>query len=337
MRGSTFLLICMLLVSGFALGASALGGPPSSLDEDTIGFAPTNLRLDTFRLVQDSGGGGEPAGPQEQKRPWSLGLTYSLYSDYVFRGINLSEYPGEGREKPNHQLSVDLGLDLASLWGGAPGSLGWLTFTTWFEWYADQEILNPAAGGNNLQEVDYTIGWSYDVDSITSTVGIAFVFYTFPHAKPVNTQELDFSLDHNDAWMWNWLWPDNEDGVLNPSILYAIDLDATHNGGWIELGFSHEWSLTDYLALTPSVTVAIDHGYLDPILGTGRGPSTRLAYVQYGMNLDYDLTTACSLPSDYGSLTLSGFLFFNDAVGNPEDNGLIQDEFFGGVSVGWSF
>ena len=212
-----------------------------------------------------------------------------------------------------------------------------MAFSTWFEWYADQEILNPAAGGNNLQEVDYTIAWSYDVEEIASTVGVAFVFYTFPHAKPFNTQELDFSLDHNDAWMWKWLWPDNENGVLNPSVLYAIDLDATHNGGWIELGFSHEYSLTDYLALTPSVTVAIDHGYLDPILGTGRSGSTRLAYVQYGLNLDYDLTAACSLPSDYGGVTLSGFLFFNDALGNPEDDGLIQDELFGGVSLGWSF
>ena len=337
MRGSRRLLTCILLVSAFVLGAPARGGPPSSLDEDTPGLTPTSLRLDSFRLAQESGDGSELAGDPEEQRPWSLGLTYSLYSDYVFRGINLSEYPGEGREKPNHQLSVDLGLDLASLWGGTPGSLGELTFSTWFEWYADQEKLNPDAGGNNLQEVDYTIGWSYDVDSLASTLGVAFVFYTFPNAKPLNTQELNFTLDHNDAWMWHWLWPENEDGVLNPSVLYAIDIDATHNGGWIELGFSHEFSMADYLALTPSVTVAIDHGYLDPILGTDRGPSTRFAYVQYGLNLDYDLTGACSLSSDYGSLTLSGFLFFNDAVGNPEDNGIIQDEFFGGVSLGWSF
>ncbi|MCH8967222.1 MAG: hypothetical protein IID43_06050, partial [Planctomycetes bacterium] len=170
MRGSTRLLTCILLVSALGLGAPVRGGPSLSLDENAISFAPTNLRLDSLRLVQDSGGGDEPADGQVQQRPWSMGLTYSLYSDYIFRGINFSEHAREGREKANHQLSIDLDLDLASLWGGAPGSLGSLAFSTWFEWYADQEILNPAAGGNNLQEVDYTIAWSYDVEEIASTV-----------------------------------------------------------------------------------------------------------------------------------------------------------------------
>ena len=29
--------------------------------------------------------------------PFSVGLEYSIYSDYVFRGINFSEFPGAGR------------------------------------------------------------------------------------------------------------------------------------------------------------------------------------------------------------------------------------------------
>ena len=33
------------------------------------------------------------------------------------------------------------------------------------------------------------------------------------------THEWWVLFEHNDAWMWDWLWPGNEDGVLNPSFL----------------------------------------------------------------------------------------------------------------------
>ena len=37
--------------------------------------------------------------------PFSFSMEYSLWSDYVWRGINLSEPLGrEGRERPHHQL-----------------------------------------------------------------------------------------------------------------------------------------------------------------------------------------------------------------------------------------
>lgn len=269
--------------------------------------------------------------------PFSFGLEYSVYSDYIFRGINLSEYPGEGREKPNHQLSVDVAIDLGLLVDREAGSLGELSFNTWFEWFAAQEKIDPVHGGQNLQEVDYSIAWSYDIEPIASTLTLGYVFFSLPNASAANTQEWTVALAHNDAWMWKWLWPDNEDGILNPSVFYAMDVVAAQGGSWIELGINHEFQIAENLTLTPGVIVAIDHRYLGPILGTGRGGSTRLAYVQYGLNAGYDLSAALSLPEKVGAWSLSGFLYFNDALGNVEDAGVIQDEFFGGVSIGCSF
>ena len=43
------------------------------------------------------------------------------------------------------------------------------------------------------------------------------------------------------------------------------------------------------------------------------------------------------LPPCVDAVTLKGFVYFNDAVGNPEETQLIQDEFFGGMSFGISF
>lgn len=267
----------------------------------------------------------------------SFSLEYSIYSDYIFRGINFSEIPREGRERLNHQLSLDLGVDLGLLFDRDAGSLGTLNFNTWFEWFAGQKKIDPVSGGQNLQEVDYTIAWSYDMEPIATTFTLGYVFFSFPNAKTANTQEWTVALEHNDAWMWKWLWPDNVDGVLNPSIFYAMDVVAAPGGSWLELGVSHEFQVAENVTLTPGIIAAIDHRYLDPILGNRRSGSTRLAYVQYGLNVGYDLSGGMKLSEKLGSWSMSGFLYFNDAVGNPEDNGTIQDEFFGGISFGVSY
>ncbi|MCP4592646.1 MAG: hypothetical protein GY842_18080 [bacterium] len=269
--------------------------------------------------------------------PFSFDVTYYLYSDYVFRGINFSEYPTEGREKPNHQLTTDISVDVGALFGQQPGTCGTFSFGTFFEWYAMQKVFDPEHGGQNLQEVDYVLSWAYDLESIATSFTLGYTFYAFPNAKSINTQEWWFTLEHNDAWMWKWMFPENEDGVLNPSFLFAQDVEVTHGGCWMEFGISHDFELFENFTLTPSMIFAMDHRYLDPLLGTGSNGASRLAYVQYGITTTYDLTPALRMPDWAGALTLSGFLYFNDALGNPEDNRLIQDELFGGMSIGWSW
>ena len=277
------------------------------------------------------------ASEESSVSPFSFGLEYSVYSDYIFRGINFSEFPREGRERLNHQLSVDVGVDLGLLFERDAGSLGSLSFNTWFEWFGAQKKIDPGAGGQNLQETDYSIAWSFDVEPLAATLTLGYVFYSFPNAKVANTQEWTVAMTHNDAWMWKWLWADNEDGVLNPSIFYAMDVVAAPGGGWLVFGISHDWQVAENLTLTPGIRAAIDHRYIDPILGTGLGSSTRLAYVQYGLNVSYDLSVAWEIPERNGSWSMAGFLYFNDARGSAEDSGSIHDEFFGGVSIGVSF
>ena len=71
-------------------------------------------------------------------------------------------------------------------------------------------------------------------------------------------------------------------------------------------------------------------------MGTGHHGSTQLAYLQYGLTGAYDPAPALGLPEEAGAVTLSGFLYFNDALGNLEDHGVIRDEFYGGMSIGWA-
>ena len=273
-------------------------------------------------------------------RPVALDISYSLSTDYIFRGINRSEYAGEAREKLNHQLTTDLGVDIGQLFGQPAGTCGTLEFGTFFEWYGMQEKLNPAGGGQNLQEVDYTVAWSYDVQPCDTTIRLGYTFYTFPNANAANTSEWFLGLEHNDAWMWKQWLPDNEDGVLNPTFLFAQDVDR--GGGtaiWMELGLSHEFELPGCpnVTVTPSWKLGIDHNYYQAIAGDAHGNSTRFANMLWGVDMTYDMTEVLAIPEGWGGVALTGFLYFSDSLGNAQDSGVIQDEFFGGMSIGWSF
>ncbi|MCP4592482.1 MAG: hypothetical protein GY842_17245 [bacterium] len=318
----------------------ALAGSIATAQEAPL--LATDVAYSSFSLYQD-----EPETTLEKTEivtyrdeapasPFSFDVTYYLYSDYIFRGINFSEYPGEGREKPNHQLTTDVSVDIGMLFGHEPGTCGVFTLGTFFEWYAMQKVIDPEHGGQNLQEVDYLLSWAYDLEPIATTFTLGYTWYAFPNAKSINTSEWWFSLEHNDAWMWKWLLPDNEDGVLNPSFMFAQDIDVTDGGCWMEFGISHDFEVFENFTLTPSMILAIDHRYLHPLLDVGEG-STQLAYIQYGINAGYNLAPALQLPDWAGDLTLSGFMYYNQTLGSMEEHGIIQDEFFGGVSVGWSF
>ncbi len=278
---------------------------------------------------------------EEEKQdgcPFSLGLSYALYSDYIFRGVNFSEPDGEGREKLNHQMTVSLDWDT--------GKWGTLGFDTWFEWYAGQKMIDPDRGGQNLQEVDYTIRWSYPLEAIATDLTIGYTYFLFPNlahtlrqdrARGNNnddrTHEYWFSLEHNDAWMWKGLFPDNEDGVLNPSFLFAHDVGCIL-GTWMEFGLSHGFEVPgiEYLTVTPGWKAAAQcdywkHGFF-------------LVGDTWSLSVEYDLAGALKLPKWAGSLTLAGELYFFNAWGNfegPDTNGQIrgQDEFWGGMTVNW--
>lgn len=305
-----------------------------TLTDDQARSAPTSQPVSApLSLPTQS----EPADAEAAPSPFSVSISYALYSDYIFRGINLSEHEREGSEALNHQATFSLSADAARLLGGQPGQLGSLNFEAWFEWYADQHALNPDTGGQNLQEFDFTLSWSYELAPLATTVTLGTVFYRIPNSETADSSELFLRVEHNDAWMWRGLWPDNQDGVLNPCFAYWRDVDLLSGAQWFEFGASHDFTLAQHLTLTPCVMLAVDHRYLGPALGRWDEVGTQVAYVQYSLNVDYDLSGLLKLPPPAGTVSVSGFLYFNDAVGHPERNHLIQDELFGGVALTWSY
>ncbi|MGC9454382.1 MAG: hypothetical protein ACP5HU_05910 [Phycisphaerae bacterium] len=273
-----------------------------------------------------------PSGADEWTKPvpLSFSVDYTLVSDYIFRGINFSEYPGEGREDLNHQLGVGLEYDT--------GDLGAFGASVWFEWFAGQEALT-AGDSSNLQEVDYSVYWSYELERIAATLELGYIAYQFPRLSgdAECTHEFYASLGFDDS-----SWFGTEAPVLNPTVTFYQDVDD-FRGSWLEIGVSHDFALGDYeatagapllkdLTVTPSLTLGIDHRWMAPAVGNGQ-KSTRLGNLLYGMDVVYDLSSALDIPDAWGEFSVGGFLYYSQALRSE----LIDDELFGGMTVSWAW
>lgn len=261
-------------------------------------------------------------GTSGKSIPLTFSIDYTLVSDYVWRGQNLSDYSGEGGDRPNHQTTVGISYD-AGNWGEFSGSV-------WFEWFPGQRAMDPDSNGH-LQEVDYTLSWSYNVEPLATIVELGWIGYQFPQASDDGrfTHEWYVSLAFDDSKLFGTKEP-----ILNPYVAYYRDMDDLH-GGWLEFGISHDFVLANYncsrtpilkdITVTPSFVMGVDQGQVSS--------STRMANLQYGLDVAYDLSAALGMDEKYGSFTLTGFLRFSDAVYNEA----LDDQFWGGVSIGYQW
>lgn len=332
-------LACLLLIGSCSTAAMAVEAadevvPPLMLAQAAEGDAPPMTEAPVS--IQETVTADEEVEPA---LPISLAVSYYYLSDYVWRGINFSDHATEHGEQANHQLTTSIAWDT--------GDYGTIGFDTFFEWYADQKKINPY-GGQNLQEVDYVLWWGYSIEPIATDVTVGITWYVYPNLAKLlrqdgargnnnddRTTEWWFSLEHNDAWMWKWLFPDNEDGVLNPSFFFAQDFGIGAGAVWMEFGISHEFEIVENLTITPGYLVAVDGGVLRRYLGVPNADHLRFAYDQWSLDVTYDLTPILQLPKWAGSISVSGLLYFNNALGTAVKE--IDDELYGGLAVNWAW
>jgi hypothetical protein len=277
--------------------------------------------------------------PWTKSIPIGFSIDYTVVSDYVWRGINLSEYKGEGREKLNQQLGIGISYDA--------GKLGTFSGSFWFEWYSGQDNAAFGGGKHHLQEVDYTLSWSYDIPETPLSVELGWIAYQFPFLKgdPQWTHEVYVSVSVDDGALLRLLGCNVDGPILSPYVTYYHDLDDVQ-AGWLEIGISHEFALAELgmdgvpilkdTTLTPSLVLGIDHNYYDKLgVGSTNGQGTRLGNLQYGIDATVDLSSVFGIPEKYGSLSLTGFLRFSQAL--HDQNAAVQDEFYGGVTIGYEW
>ncbi|HOD81278.1 MAG: hypothetical protein BWX88_00382 [Planctomycetes bacterium ADurb.Bin126] len=271
-----------------------------------------------------------PAEPQKWERPLPLyfGLDYVLASDYIFRGVNFSEFAREGREKPSHQLTVWVEYDT-----GVAGTVGGYV---WFDWFAANRTLVPGTD-SNLYEADYALYWRYNIEKLYTTVEIGWAAYTYPPFTGDfhTTYELWGKLTFDDSVLFGTKGP-----VFNPYVQYWHDYDVV-KGGWLELGAKHDFALAELgmgdvpvlkdITVTPSLALGMDHRYNTKALGFS--PATRLGNIQYGLDVVYNVSQALGVHERWGVVKVGPFLRFSQALFDE----ITQDEFWGGLKVSYAW
>ncbi|MFP4140985.1 MAG: hypothetical protein ACLFVH_08385 [Phycisphaerae bacterium] len=279
-------------------------------------------------------------GPAKAIPGLGLAVDYAMVSDYIWRGQNFSEWSGEGREALNHQVGFTVSVDTSEALGM---NLGTFSGNVWFEFYADQDNarrMGPADRNQDctLQEVDYTIDWTYGVTEFMD-VSVGHIWYHFPQSEGDDrmTNEWYVGLSFDDTELWKMCGIDFN---LNPTIAYYIDVDNADYGQWIIAGLSHEFVMSEMgmqdvpvlkdTTLTPSVQFHFDHRYLN----TNR--TTKLSSINYQLDIAVDLSSALEIPAEWGGFSVGGFLAYSQAVDDGAAAG-ISDEFYGGMNVGWEW
>lgn len=309
----------LALVAGITAGATATYGADTWLAaaEEEAGIAP----------------GGEGA-QSANDRPVKFGFEYTMITDDVWRGVNRSEYPGEGREKLNHQFDVSASAALKDL---GLADFGKISVSAWFGCFVGNESQDPRAN-NKLREVDYTVAWEYEIPDTAFTVGAGWIAYEFPHRADTaySTYEVFGSIAVNDGK----LFLDQDEGVLNPSLAYFYDYDEV-GGGVLVGAIEHEFALDDAvegtpilrdITITPSASLILDNRYFDHAESTGHN-STKFSSAEVGIAAGYDLGKALQIPEEHGDIKLKIFTNFSHALRRK----LLDDEFYGGFSIGWDW
>ena len=311
------------------------------------------------------GAGNVPVDEErfEKESPLRFKFDYKLVSDYVWRGFNLTEYNGEGTERPSHQVTFDLALDLTET-AGSEANLGYLGARIWFQSYegylAQTRRANAALGGSgtsgdHLQQVDYTLYWGAEFDR-AAEVEIGLVYRVWPRLESTalpaplvqynsddeRTTEIYAKVKFDDSELFG-----RETPLLSPFIFYALDIDQADDGSWIEIGVEHEFNTRDldafedstplrHLTVTPSVVLGIDHRFLDTFGRFARRAhqkADRLGQLVYGLDFAYDLSGAVDMRPELGQVKIGAFIRFSDAL--RED--LLNDELYGGFTVGYEW
>jgi hypothetical protein len=350
-----------MVVMAFFVGSALRAGEETPTKEQTgTSAAIEKVEADRVDTVKDATVTETSTSDWLKPLPMTFSIDYTLVSDYIFRGINFSDagrkrgaVHNEGGRWPNQQLSTGTELDL--------GKFGRVGGSAWFEWYAGQKYLTPEDGGKQLQEVDYTVYYGYNIEPIGVDAEVGFIWYTFPRVAAgdgAGTQEVYLNMGFDESVWLKALGLKAGKSILNPYLFQAWDMDLAPSGYYGEFGLAPEIALGEVgcknipilkdISITPNWHMAWDHNWLNHytldsgngLIGPGnegRGWASNTSHLMnmvYGGDVKYDLKSALNIPDKYcGALYVKGFLYYSHALARH----FLDDQLWGGVSVGYEW
>ena len=278
--------------------------------------------------------------PTDLTSPVKGTVSYRFMSDYMWRGLNMTDVWGGSKGRGAQELTYGLTLDLADVGVDDVGTVGVTLTEAYFSSFAGTDASKA------FTDFDITLTRACPWTGGTWTIGYSnYKWANSPFAGKERSQEVSAAYSFKDGKILEMLTGnDMGDNVLNPVIQYVLDYDSADGGGLLILGLSHPFDGAQIapeiagVTLTPALTLVYDNryygSYLDSLTGAKPNPVSpgdhqKMAYLEYALNAGVDLTETLGLTC--GKLNLTTGLAYLDGV-------VITDgKWYGhvGVSYNW--
>ncbi len=240
----------------------------------------------------------------------NIAIDVMYTTDYVFRGIDRSEFGGS-EDAPNVQFDSTLSFDL--------GKLPHPFIGVFVNIYNSDPI-------SRFQEIRPYLGIDWTIRPINLVLG--HNTYLYPERDETNTSEVFGKLTIDDSGFWQTSAP-----ILSPYLLAAYDYDL-YNGWYIEAGVAHDFQIEDTgLVITPTARVAYVMAHQFFAAGPDRNDSGFQHY-DVGFNVRYSLNKLFEVSPRFGEWSLQGECFYTDNINNE----LRADtQIWGGIGIGFKY
>ena len=267
----------------------------------------------------------EPAAPAGVQDDVFGGVGYTLWSDYMWRGLNMSGAIGNNVGKGAHQMIYTVGMNVADL-----GKVG----------VSAEQVYLSAWDGTDaslaLTNINVFLMREFEGMSGQWTFGYGNHLWENLHkftGKDARSQEFYATYAWSDACMWQALTGRETGDVLNPSVTYLVDTDKADGGSLIILGLSHPIDMAQMdpsmagITVVPTMQLVVDHRYYASYVNSVFGASyfdegadycdtTKIGYMDYGIKAMADMTGMLGLTR--GKLSLTAGVGYIDGVELPD-------------------
>lgn len=239
-----------------------------------------------------------------------IDLTVRYLTDYVFRGVDVSEVGG-AEDAPNLQFDGKLSFDLGKLPHPFVGA------------FVNVYDSDPIS---RFQEIRPYFGMDWNLRPFLVESGITF--YIYPERDDVNTTEVYTQVTFDDSWLFKTDKP-----IFSPYVYAAYDFDK-YDGWYIEAGVRHDFTI-EGTGLTVSPIARIAYAYNNPFFSTTPGgKDTGLQHYEVGLLGSYSLNQLFRFSPRFGTFTLEGYLYYSDRTSTD----LRADiQIWGGMGIGFKY
>jgi uncharacterized protein (TIGR02001 family) len=270
---------------------------------------------ESYSLLPDDDSVYAPPSRSEENQGSNLGgvnldLTFAYMSDYVYRGINHTDFPGRAK-KPDVQFDGRVEFNTGKLPHPYVGIFSVI--------YDNDPV-------SRFQEIRPYAGLSWTIRPVNIDTGVNS--YIYPEREKFNTSEVYLKLTFDDSFIFK-----TEKPLFSPYLYAAYDYDK-NQGFYYEAGLKHDFVIQD---TGVTLTVAADVGYISHIEQMFIFVNKKTyGWQHYDVGLigTYELNQLLHVAHRYGQINLQGYLWYTNGL--DKDIGH-TDKMWGGIGLEFKY